>query len=121
MGFKWNSDKETIDFKTSYSPKESEQDPNKCSVFCDNFSTCPKYNEKELKEFQRIKACWDNLNDLKYDKNIGCFYKIEDRMKIFFNLGICPECEDMYISRIGIVCKFKDLTEICKECERKGN
>lgn len=58
------------------------------------------------------------MSDIKYDKNSGCFYMIEDDKKIFFNYGTCPICDEMYISRLGVYYKYKELNEICRECEK---
>jgi len=113
MSFKWGKEKEESSIPSP--PDNKYEETNEIS--CNTFSTCPKYNEEELKEFQRIKACWDNVGDIKYDKETGCFYKLEDKIKIYFNYGICPKCDELYFSRIGIVCNYIELNEICKECE----
>ena len=80
MTFKWNKEKEELSIPSP--PDFNETDDNN-KISCDTFSTCPKYNEEELKEFQRIKACWDNIGNIKYDKDSGCFYMIEECKNIF--------------------------------------
>ena len=114
MGFKWDTNEKDSDISL---PDIKNIETEKEGLVCNTFTTCPKYNEEELKEFQRIKACWDNVGDIQYDKETGCFFKIEDEQKIFFNYGTCPICNEMYVSRIGIKCVYKELTEICRECK----
>jgi len=87
MPFKWD----TGEKEPSFSIPDIDVTENDNDItLCNTYTTCPRYDEKELKEFQRIKACWDNMQDIQYDKRTGCFFKVEDNKKSFSTMERVP-------------------------------
>jgi len=91
-----------------------------CPSYCVNFSTCN--NNEEARETEKIlSACWDNIKDIKLDKNRGCYYKFGNSMMNFYNFGICPECHDLYLNRIDeFPPEYKELNDICRNCSKQN-
>jgi hypothetical protein len=89
-----------------------------CPAYCVRFSTCT--NDKEAKKTEKIlKACWDNIKDIKLDKRRGCYYKYISGLAHYYNFGVCPECKDVYINRIDEFPPiYKELIDICRECKK---
>lgn len=61
---------------------------------CHAFSTC----QSGIKKSQKLKACWDNMNQLTYDKSTGLFCKEKFGIKVCYDMGECP-CGEIYLER----------------------
>lgn len=61
---------------------------------CPTFSTCQKATSRSIK----LKACWDNLNKLRYDPELKLFCKEAFGVKICYDMGECP-CGEVYLER----------------------
>jgi hypothetical protein len=92
-----------------------------CPSYCTRFSTC--HDDVEARETEkRLKACWDNLKDIRLHKTNGCYYKFINGVMNFYNIGTCPECGDVYLDKIeDYPPDYKKITEICRACEDVNN
>jgi hypothetical protein len=90
-----------------------------CPSYCVKFSTCN--NNEEARETEKIlSACWDNIKDIKLDKNRGCYYKFINGIMNYYNFGVCPQCNDVYINRMDeFPPVYEELTNICRDCNKK--
>ncbi|MBU0964688.1 hypothetical protein KKC06_06640 [Patescibacteria group bacterium] len=90
-----------------------------CPAYCVKFSTC--INDQEARETEKkLKACWDNIKDIKLDKRRGCYYKYINGVANYYNFGICPECGEVYIDKTDDFPPiYKELIEICRSCKNE--
>jgi len=61
---------------------------------CTAFSTCQKADKKTTK----LKACWDTMNKLKYNKETKLFCKEAFGLVICYDLGEC-KCGELYLEK----------------------
>ena len=87
-----------------------------CEAYCIDFSTC--HDDLEAKETEkRLKACWDNLKDIKLDKRRGCYFKYVNGIPNYYNFGTCPKCGDVYIDKIeDFPPVYEELENECRKC-----
>ncbi len=61
---------------------------------CLTFSTC----QKATKVTHKLKACWDNLSKLTYDRDTNLFCKEKFGIKVCYDMGECA-CGEIYLER----------------------
>ncbi len=71
-------------------------------AMCTAFSTC----QKDTKKTKKLKACWETLGKLEYDKESRLFCKEKFGIKICYDLGEC-ECGEVYLEKGQLSYPFK--------------
>jgi hypothetical protein len=55
--------------------------------------------QRLTRSFKPIYACWDVINEIKYDKLNNVFYRIDGKKKVYVNFLSCKLCKKYFVSQ----------------------
>jgi hypothetical protein len=74
------------------------------------------------RSFKPIHACWDIINEIRYDKLSNEFYRVVGRKKIYVNFLSCKLCQQEFIVQCLRIRSSQCFAEIqsfvCPSCIR---